>query len=171
MGAEDIRAAIITSLRATGVTHLSREGSHTVLILMRDEAANKLSAEIAIYVPNTLLAVTALYPLAIPRERRDAIGQYVLRANGYEAEGYFTFDPDDGELAYKVTAPYGAEELSPTLLSRLIETAIDALGRHLPGLGQVVYAGANPIDALDATLRYSLEEVLEHANNLMGPTK
>jgi hypothetical protein len=56
------------------------------------------------------------------------------------------------------------------LLSRLIETVTDALGQYLPGLGQVIYAGANPVEALDATVRYSLEEVLEHANDLMGPT-
>jgi hypothetical protein len=171
MGAEGQQAAVLTLLREAGITSLYREDRHTVLILLCDEEGNKLSAEIAVYEPITLLAIAALYPLAIPHERRDAIGQYVLRANGDEAEGCFEFDPDEGELAYKVTAPYGAEGVLPSLLTRLIETALQALGRHLSGLGQVIYASANPIDALDATLRYSLEEVLERANDLMGPTK
>jgi hypothetical protein len=171
MGPEEIRAAILTLLQDAGTSNLSRAGSHSVLILLRDEEGNKLSAEIVIYEPITLLAVSAIYPLVIPCARRDAIGQYVLRASAYEAEGCFVFDPDAGELAYKVTAPYGVEGVSPLLLNRLIETAMDALGRHLAGLGQVIYAGANPVDALDATLRYSLEEVLERANDLLGPTK
>jgi hypothetical protein len=171
MGAEEIRADILTLLWEAGITSLVRADRHTVLILVRDEVGNKLSAEIAVYEPITLLAVSAIYPLAISHERRDAIGQYVLRANGDEAEGGFEFDPDEGELAYKVTAPYGAEGVSPSLLNHLIETAMEALGRHLAGLGQVIYAGANPVDALDATLRYSLEEVLERANDLMGPPK
>jgi hypothetical protein len=165
MGTEEIRDEVVGMLYAADLTFVPGASGHTLLVLVRDEAGNKLSAEIGIHGRISLLAVSALYPLAIPEPRREAIGQYCVRANHYEAEGGFDFDQDEGQLSYKITAPYGHEGVTPELLHRLLSTSLTILSRHLPALGLVIYADMYPVAALDTILRFSLDDVLGQAND------
>ncbi|HEX6122053.1 MAG TPA: YbjN domain-containing protein [Ktedonobacterales bacterium] len=165
MGIENILDEVVEILHEADMTCVPSASDETLLVLMRDEAGNKLSAEISVHERISLLAVSALYPLAVPAPRREAIGEYVLRANSYEIEGGFDFDPDEGQLAYKVTAPYGDGGLTLELLQRLLGTSLTILSRHVPALGLVIYAGMSPVAALDTILRFSLEAVLGRAND------
>ena len=99
MGNEDILDEVVGMLHEANMTFVPGASNRTLLVLCRDDAGNKLSAEIRIHEHISLLAVSALYPLAIPDPRREAIGQYIIRANSYEVEGHFEFDHDDGQGA------------------------------------------------------------------------
>jgi hypothetical protein len=165
MGNEDILDEVVGMLHEADMTYVPGASHHTLLVLCRDDAGNKLSAEISLHEHISLLAVSALYPLVIPEPRREAIGQYSVRANGYEVEGHFDFDPDEGQLAYKITTLYSDEGITPEILRRLLYTSLTILGRHLPALGLVLYAGMNPVAALDSILRFSVDDVLGEAND------
>lgn len=109
----------------------------------------------------------AMIPFRIDAERRHAVAEYIVRANSMLAIGSFDLDLDDGLVAYKTAIEVASLPLVPGLIRPLIEYAIAEADRHMPGL-RAVLRGVSPVEAIKQIERYSIEEVMSLASELLG---
>lgn len=109
----------------------------------------------------------AMIPFRVPAERRYAIAEYIVRANTMLAIGSFDLDLDDGLVAYKTAIEVASLPLVPDLIRPLIEYAVAEADRHMPGL-RAVLSGVSPVDAIKQIERYSFDEVMSLASDLLG---
>ena len=74
-------------------------------------------------------------PLTIPLETRQEVGQALHRINLKLAIQGFTFDEEDGHVAFRTQVVLAADQgLLPGMIGLMIRTAIETANTHLPGL-------------------------------------
>jgi hypothetical protein len=92
----------------------------------------------------------AIAPLKVPSESRDAVAEFITRANYGMRIGNFELDYDDGEVRYKSSLDFEGAELTPELIARAIYPAVGTMDRYAPGLMSVVYGDQTPVEAIAA---------------------
>ena len=90
----------------------------------------------------------AVAPVKAPEETRQAVAEFVTRANYGMRIGNFELDFNDGEIRYKSSLDFEGETLTPGLIKAAIYPAVQTLDYYLPGLMKVVYGGATPAEAV-----------------------
>jgi hypothetical protein len=88
-------------------------------------------------------------PLKAPEETRQAVSEFITRANYGMRIGNFEMDFNDGEVRYKSSLDFEGETLTPGLIRMAIYPAAQTMDRYLPGLMQVIYAGVPAAAAID----------------------
>lgn len=91
----------------------------------------------------------AMAPVKAPEETRQAVAEYLARANYGLRIGNFEMDFRDGEVRYKSSLDFEGIGLSPELLQHAIYPAVQTLDRYLPGLMKVIYGGVSPEAAIN----------------------
>ncbi len=95
-----------------------------------------------------LLVVYSVLPTAVPPGRREAVAEFVTRANYGLSLGNLEMDFDDGELRAKVALAVGEHAPDDALVERLIRVSGRLVELYLPGIEAVV-DGADPAGALE----------------------
>ena len=91
--------------------------------------------------------------LRVPRERRAAVGELLMLANGRMWMGHFDLPQGDDMPLFRHAVPLrGIRGASVELLEDLIEGAVNACERYHPALQFVVWGGKAPADAIAAAL-------------------
>jgi hypothetical protein len=90
----------------------------------------------------------SVLPLNVPAEKRDAIAEFITRANYGMALGNFELDYNDGEVRYKTSLDVTDQEITGGLLRPLIYTNVLMMDKYMSGLIAVVYAGVSPAEAV-----------------------
>jgi hypothetical protein len=88
-------------------------------------------------------------PVKAPEDVRQAVAEYITRANYGLRIGNFEMDFRDGEVRYKSSLDFEGVDLAPELIQHAIYPAVQTMDRYLPGLMRVIYGGASPAEAID----------------------
>jgi hypothetical protein len=91
----------------------------------------------------------ALAPIKVAEEARQAVAEYITRANYGLRIGNFEMDFSDGEVRYKSSLDFEGTTLTPQLIKMAIYPAVQTMDRYLAGLMAVAYGGKTPLEAID----------------------
>ncbi|MCP4543550.1 MAG: YbjN domain-containing protein [Chloroflexi bacterium] len=83
-------------------------------------------------------------PVKAPEKVRQAIADFITRANYGLRIGNFEMDFDDGEVRYKSSLDFEDATLAPALIKNAIYPAVQTMDRYLPGLMGVIYGDKLP---------------------------
>ncbi len=86
----------------------------------------------------------------VPEPRRQAVAEFLTRANYGMLIGNFELDLNDGEVRYKTSIDVEGDRLSIPLVRQLVYVNVLTMDRYLPGLMQVAYGEISPADAIAA---------------------
>jgi hypothetical protein len=92
----------------------------------------------------------SLCPIAPPEDKRQAIAEFLTRANYGMTIGNFEFDFDDGEIRYKTSIDVEGDRLSLALIKRLVYANVMTLDEYLPGIQAVIETDISPEEAIRA---------------------
>ncbi len=84
----------------------------------------------------------------VPLNRRQAMAEFLTRANYGLVIGNFEMDFDDGEIRYKTSIDVSGDRLTPELIKPLVYTNLLVMDRYLPGIVKVAFANADPASAI-----------------------
>jgi hypothetical protein len=93
-------------------------------------------------------AFYSICPLDAPEGKRQAVAEYLTRANYGLFLGNFEMNFEDGKVLFKTSIDAGEAPLSQNLLGQLILDNVVTMDRYLPGIMAVIYGGALPIEAI-----------------------
>ena len=89
-------------------------------------------------------------PVRIPEGCRQAVMEYITRANDRMVIGAFELSLDSGELRFRTSLAFCTDPVTSSMVSDLVQLNVSMMDRYLPGILSVVYANANPKDAIAA---------------------
>jgi len=95
------------------------------------------------------LVFYVMAPVKAPEETRQAVAEYITRANYGLRIGNFEMDFSDGEVRYKGSLDFEDVGLSPELIRHAIYPAVQTMDRYLPGLMRVIYGDASPEETIN----------------------
>jgi hypothetical protein len=91
----------------------------------------------------------AVAPVKVPEEVRQAVSEYLTRANYGLRIGNFELDYSDGEVRYKSSLDFEGQNLTEELIRNAIYPAVHTMDRYLTGLLRVSFGGATPHEAIE----------------------
>jgi hypothetical protein len=86
--------------------------------------------------------------MSAPEHRRQAVAEFVTRANFGMVIGNFELDFDDGEIRYKTSIDVEGVPLAPALIKNLVYANVLMMDRYLPAITQVIEGSASPLAAV-----------------------
>lgn len=103
-----------------------------------------------------LLLFTSVIPVYVPPPVREAVSEFLHRANAGLLYGGFQYGLDEGEVRYVNSLDLSAVDpeeaaasgLLPGLIRRLVYANVATTDRYLPALMSVIYSGTAPADAV-----------------------
>ncbi|HRE88273.1 MAG TPA: YbjN domain-containing protein [Myxococcota bacterium] len=107
-----------------------------------------LDCWIVCYEETERLCMLAIYPLAVPDNKRAAVAEYLTRANFGILVGNFEFDMRDGEVRFKTATDVEDTPLSHKFVKNMLVANLGTADRYFPGLMKVLYANMAPADAV-----------------------
>ncbi len=87
-------------------------------------------------------------PIKAEGAARQAVGEYITRANYGMRIGNFEFDFGDGEIRYKSSFDFEGELITFNFIRHAIYPAIQTMDYYLPGLMSVIYGGKTALEAI-----------------------
>lgn len=95
-----------------------------------------------------LLQFFSLLPLNVPTDRKEAMAEYVARANYGLNYGNFEFDYDTGEVRYRTSIFTFDGSINHQMISSLIHVNLNTIDRYLHGAMKVMFGDADPHDTI-----------------------
>ena len=123
--------------RAKSVVHMSVTGKNgTWAVFVRcDDQADRFS-------------IHSSAPVRVPEAKRQAVAEYLTRANWGMSIGNFELDFSDGEVRYKTSMDIDGIDLNENLIGMTFAVNNMSMDRYLPGLMAVIYSDVKPADAV-----------------------
>ncbi len=87
-------------------------------------------------------------PAKTPEEKRQAMAEFITRANYGLRIGNFEMDFNDGEVRYKSSLDFEDVPLQPELIRNAIYPAVQTMDRYLPGIMGIIYGDKAPEAAI-----------------------
>ena len=87
-------------------------------------------------------------PIQVPQEKRQAIAEFITRANYGMIIGNFELDFNDGEIRYKTSIDVEGDRLTSALIKQIVYANIIMMDQYLPGIVAVVENNISPVDAI-----------------------
>jgi hypothetical protein len=95
-----------------------------------------------------LLALYSIAPITAPDDRRQAMCEYLARANYNMAVGNFEMDMADGQIRYKTSIAAMPGELTASLIGHMVYANLLNMDKYLPGIQAVIEVGVSPAEAI-----------------------
>lgn len=92
----------------------------------------------------------SIYPDNVPEEKRQAIAEFLTRANYGMTIGNFELDYTDGEIRYKTSIDVEGDRLTNALIKTIVYTNVSMMDEYLPGIRAVLEHDVAPSDAIAA---------------------
>ncbi|MGB3191267.1 MAG: YbjN domain-containing protein [Limnoraphis sp.] len=83
-----------------------------------------------------------------PEDKRQAIAEFIARANYGTIIGNFELDFTDGEIRFKTSIDVEGDTLSSALIQPLVYTNVMMMDEYLPGILAVVSGELSPVEAI-----------------------
>lgn len=96
------------------------------------------------------LSCKALLEDKVPESSRDAVVEYITRANYGLFLGNFQMDMEDGELLYQTYSVFYDHKAMQQEVRRVIQVAIHMAERYAQGVYDIVHYGVDPAEAVKA---------------------
>ncbi|WP_019503914.1 YbjN domain-containing protein [Pleurocapsa sp. PCC 7319] len=90
----------------------------------------------------------SLCPVNAPENKRQAIAEFVARANYGIILGNFELDFTDGEIRYKTSIDVGSDKLTHELIKQVVYTNVMTMDKYQLGIMSVIYSDVSPEDAI-----------------------
>ncbi|MEH2097465.1 YbjN domain-containing protein [Nostoc sp.] len=90
----------------------------------------------------------SLCPITVPENRKQAVAEFLTRANYGLMIGNFELDFSDGEIRYKTSIDIVGDRLSFALIENLVYTNVTMMDEYLPGITFVIDGDASPKEAI-----------------------
>lgn len=90
----------------------------------------------------------SLLPINTPPDKREAVAEFITRANYGMIVGNFELNYDDGEVRYKTSVDVGEANLTLPLIKHLVYPNVAMMDQYLPGLMAVIYSDTTPVEAI-----------------------
>ena len=87
-------------------------------------------------------------PIQVPQEKRQAIAEFITRANYGMIIGNFELDFNDGEIRYKTSIDVEGDRLTSALIKQIVYANIIMMDEYLPGIVAVIENDVSPVDAI-----------------------
>lgn len=97
-----------------------------------------------------LFVFYAVAEVGAPEDRRQAVAEFLTRANYGLLIGNFELDVDDGEVRYKSSVDLEGSPIVAPLIRQCVHSCLMTADRYLPGLRAVAEGGAEPAEAVAA---------------------
>ena len=94
------------------------------------------------------LVFYSLCPTGCPPGKRQALAEYITRANFGMVIGNFELDLTDGEVRYKTSIDIEGAHIEPALIRQLVHPNLAMMDMYLPGVLAVVNDNASPSEAV-----------------------
>lgn len=94
------------------------------------------------------LSFYSILPSNVPEDKREPVGEFLTRANYGLVIGNFEMDYNDGEVRYKTSVDIEGGELTTKMIENLIHANLMTMDRYFPGIMSVLYADAEPAEAV-----------------------
>jgi hypothetical protein len=91
----------------------------------------------------------SIFPVRTPEDRTDVVAEFITRANYGMIIGNFELDYTDGEIRYKTSVDVEDYTFEEPLVRHLIYANVLTMDRYFPGLMRVLYAGIDPVTAIE----------------------
>jgi hypothetical protein len=98
--------------------------------------------------PQRQVVFYSVLPVRAPESKRQAMAEFLTRANYGMVIGNFEMDFEDGEIRYKTSLDVEGAELLHPLLRQVVYANIVITDRYLPGIMRVLYSDATPQEVL-----------------------
>ncbi len=92
----------------------------------------------------------AVLDMNVPEDRRQAVAEFITRANFGKRIGFFEMDWRDGEIRFNVSFCVADGELTDARIEQAVDCALTVMDLHFVALMSVIYGGCEPFAALDA---------------------
>lgn len=105
-----------------------------------------------------LLLFSSIVPAYVPEVAREAVSEFLHRANAGLLFGGFQFAPDEGEVRYVTSLDLSdvdpdvavSSGMLPGLIKRMVYANAATTDQYFSGLMSVIHAGADPAAAVEA---------------------
>jgi hypothetical protein len=94
------------------------------------------------------LTFYSILPSNAPEDKRADVAEFLTRANYGLVIGNFELDFNDGEVRYKTSVDVEGGELTSKMIENLIHANLMTMDRYFPGIMSVLYADADPEEAV-----------------------
>ncbi len=91
----------------------------------------------------------SIFPVRTPEDRTHDVAEFITRANYGMIIGNFELDYGDGEIRYKTSVDVEDTEIPEPLVRHMIYANVLTMDKYFPGLMRVLYAGIDPVSAID----------------------
>jgi len=88
-------------------------------------------------------------PSNVPEPRRQAMAEFLTRANYGLIIGNFELDYSDGEVRYKTSIDVEGDELTSALIKQMVYANVMTFDKYLPGIMKVMYTDVDPTSAVN----------------------
>lgn len=90
----------------------------------------------------------SICPIVVPENQRQAIAEFITRANYGMIMGNFEFDFTDGEIRYKTGIDVEGDRLSFALIKQMVYANVMMMDEYLPGIQAVLSENLSPLEAI-----------------------
>ena len=84
----------------------------------------------------------------VPPDKRQAVAEFLTRANYGLIIGNFEMDFSDGEVRYKTSVDVEGGQLTLQMIKTLVYLNVLMMDKYLPGIMSVIYADVPPAEAI-----------------------
>lgn len=92
----------------------------------------------------TLFSFFSRLGISVPVDKRNAVAEYLTRANYGLRLGNFELDFGDGEIRYKTSIDVQDGELTTQMVKQMVYANVMTVDKYLPGILSVIYGDSNP---------------------------
>ena len=83
-----------------------------------------------------------------PENKRQALAEFIARANYGMILGNFELDFTDGEIRYKTSIDVGNDKITYELIRQVVYTNVMMMDKYQPGIMSVIYSDVSPEEAI-----------------------
>ena len=105
---------------------------------------------VVIHREGDAVEVRSMFEGPVPEARRHDVAEFICRVNFGLLLGAFEMDFDDGEIAFRTSAPVVGGELPDDALQGLIGANLSTVNDYYPAIMRLIYGEATPLEVLEA---------------------
>lgn len=149
--------ALLQFLREDGWPIEEEDEQHQAVAVPVEGARGRWLCAAQIMDERALLLFSSIVPVYVPPPARQAVSEFVHRANAGLLYGGFQYDIDGGEVRYVTSVDLSdvdpaaavSSGVLPGLIKRMVYANVSSTDQYLSALMSVIHTGADPAAAVE----------------------
>jgi hypothetical protein len=147
-GGDDDLMGTVRSMLDANTYRYQQTSPETLMFTIRNEHAT-YNLFFAVQVKKSLVQLMSNYGSNAPADRRGAVAEALSRINTVLGLGSFELDFADGDIRFRVACDVEGGLFSEKMASNMLSCTMYCMERFHDALMRVMFAGAEPADALE----------------------